>query len=79
MSKRNATRKKVKKELRSTLQQKLILVLVDYKNILPEKRYKRSLKKASRLLTSDIIGAMGKGVALPAKQIAEDNLEDVED
>lgn len=58
----------VKKELRNTLQQKLSLALADYKNILQEKKYERSLKRASRLLTTDIIVAMNKEAKVAAKK-----------
>jgi hypothetical protein len=73
MSKKNMTKKKVKKELRNTLHQKLSLALEDYKNILQEKKYERSLKRASRLLTSDILGAMNKEAKLAAKKPPKKN------
>lgn len=69
------TKKKVKKELRNTLHQKLSLALEDYKNILQEKKYERSLKRASRLLTSDILGAMNKEAKLAAKKTPKKNSE----
>lgn len=62
------TKKKAKKELRSTLQQKLSLVLTDYKNILQEKKYERSLRRASRLLTEEIIEAIDKGAKKAEKK-----------
>ena len=57
-----------KKELRNTLKQKLSIALVDYKNILQEKKYERSLKRASRLLSTEILDAMKK----EAKQASKD-------
>ena len=76
MAKKNSTKKKVKNELRITLHQKLSLALADYKTILQEKKYERSLKRATRQLSSDIIEALGKEAKLAAKKNSEkDNQE----
>ncbi|MDZ4795613.1 MAG: hypothetical protein SGI83_15150 [Bacteroidota bacterium] len=76
MAKKNNTKKKVKNELRTTLHQKLSLALADYKTILQEKKYERSLKRATRLLTSDIIEAIDKEAKQAAKKNQDQDIEE---
>ena len=67
LSMKQKDKKNTKKELRTTLHQKLSLALADYKNILQEKKYERSIKKASRRLTTEIIEALNKESKITAK------------
>jgi hypothetical protein len=53
MGKQINTKKAQIKKLRKEVQEKLAVVLADYKNILPKKRYSKTLKKASKLFVSN--------------------------
>jgi len=53
MAKKTKTKKVQTKKLRKEVQEKLSVVLADYKNILPEKKYSKTLKKATKLFVSN--------------------------
>jgi len=53
MAKKVNTKKTQVKKLRKEVQEKLAVVLADYKNILPEKKYSKTLKKATKLFVSN--------------------------
>lgn len=71
MKQKENNKKNTKKELRTTLHQKLSLALADYKSILQEKKYERSIKKASRRLTTEIIEALSKESKIIAKGVTK--------
>ncbi len=53
MAKKTKIKKVQAKKLRKEVQEKLAVVLADYKNILPEEKYSKTLKKASKLFVSN--------------------------
>jgi hypothetical protein len=52
MGKKRETKKIQVKKLRKEVQEKLAAALADYKNGLPDKKYSKTLKKASKLFVS---------------------------
>lgn len=76
MNQKENNKKIAKKELRTTLHKKLSIALADYKSILQEKKYERSIKKASRQLTSEIIEALGKESKLAAKSLPKKEVQE---
>jgi len=53
MAKKTNTKKVQAKKLRKEVQEKLAVVLADYKNILPGKKYSKTIKKATKLFVSN--------------------------
>ena len=53
MAKKTNAKKVQTKKLRKEVQEKLAVVLADYKNILPEKKYSKTIKKATKLFVSN--------------------------
>jgi len=49
--------KKMKKDLRKTIQEKLSLSLADYRSIVGEKKFESRIRKAARMLGGDIVKA----------------------
>ena len=52
MGKKRETKKIQVKKLRKEVQEKLAAALADYKNGVPDKKYSKTLKKASKLVVS---------------------------
>ena len=52
MGKKRETKKILVKKLRKEVQEKLAAALADYKNGIPDKKYSKTLKKASKLFVS---------------------------
>ena len=60
MGKKIETKKIEVKRLRKEVQEKLAAALADYKNGVPEKKYSKTLKKASKLFVSTFEKSNGK-------------------
>jgi hypothetical protein len=52
--------KNSEKELRKIIQQKISVAIADHKNGMEEKDFQNSLKKASKILSKDLIEAAAK-------------------
>lgn len=55
-----STGKKSKKLIRKTLQEKLSLTLADYRTVIGEKKFESRIRKAARLLGTDILKSLPK-------------------
>ena len=60
MGKKPETKKIEVKKLRKEVQAKLAAALADYKNGVPEKKYSKTLKKASKLFVNTFEKSNGK-------------------
>lgn len=60
MGKKQNVKKVHIKQLRKEVQEKLAVALADYKNVLPQEQYSKTLKKASKLFVSNFEKANGK-------------------
>lgn len=80
MGKNKETKKVKAKELRKEIMEKLAVALSGYKNGWPDKKYNKTLKKASRLFVTDLakIEARVKHKHKKPKKGAEDNVEQVQ-
>jgi hypothetical protein len=54
------SKKKSKKEIRNTIQEKLSLSLADYRSIVGEKKFDSRIRKTARAFGEDIIKALPK-------------------
>jgi predicted ArsR family transcriptional regulator len=54
------SKKKAKKEIRKTLQEKISGSLADYKSIVGEKKFNSRIRKAAKSLGADIVNAKPK-------------------
>jgi len=54
------SKKGPEKQLRRTIQEKLAAALTDHKNGMDDKEFQNSLKKASKILSKDMIDAAAK-------------------
>jgi hypothetical protein len=75
MGKKLGIKKIEVKRLRKEVQEKLAAALADYKNGLPEKKYSKTLKKASKLFVSSFEKSSEKSKAriekMPVKAVQE--------
>jgi hypothetical protein len=67
MAKKQAAKKVQVKQLRKEVQEKLAVALADYKNVLPEEKYSKTLKKASKLFVSSFEKISRKAKEKPEK------------
>ncbi len=67
MGKKRDTKKIHTKQLRKEVQEKLAVALADYKNALPQEKYSKTLKKASKLFVSNFEKTNGKEKEKSAK------------
>lgn len=67
MGKKQETKKIRVKELRKEVQQKLAVALADYKDVWTEKKYNKTLRRASKLFVTDLARAEKK-VSLKSKK-----------
>ena len=67
MGKKLETKKIEVKRLRKEVQEKLAAALADYKNGVPEKKYSRTLKKASKLFVSTFEKSNGRHKSKPER------------
>ena len=75
MGKKREIKKVEVKKLRKEVQEKLAAALSDYKNGLPEKKYSKTLKKASKLFVSRFEKSNGK-VKSEAPKIAVKKIQE---
>lgn len=54
------SKKKAKKEIRNSIQEKLSISLADYRSIVGEKKFNSRIRKTARVLGEDIIKALPK-------------------
>jgi len=67
MGKKQNVKKVHIKQLRKEVQEKLAVALADYKNALPQEKYSKTLKKASKLFVSSFEKINGTERVKPAK------------
>jgi hypothetical protein len=63
------------KQLRKEVQEKLAVALADYKNILPDRKYAKTLKKASRLFVDSFEKVNGREKVKPVKVLPKSRKE----
>lgn len=54
------SKKKAKKEIRNTIQEKLSVSLADYRSIVGEKKFDSRIRKTARALGEDVVRALPK-------------------
>jgi hypothetical protein len=71
MGKKRETKKVEVKRLRKEVQEKLAAALAGYRNGVPEKKYSKTLKKASKLFVSTFEKSNEKAPKIAVKKIQE--------
>lgn len=71
MGKKKQDKKVHVKQLRREVQEKLAVALADYKNILPDRKYAKTLKKASKLFVDSFEKVNGMEKEKPVKTTAK--------
>jgi hypothetical protein len=79
MGKKGDTKKIHTKQLRKEVQEKLAVALADYKNALPQEKYSKTLKKASKLFVSSFEKTNGKEKEKPAKMKSKKESKNIEE
>jgi hypothetical protein len=79
MAKKQAAKKVQVKQLRKEVQEKLAVALADYKNVLPEEKYSKTLKKASKLFVSSFKKINRKAKEKPEKIAVKKTQEPVQE
>ena len=76
MAKKKGTKKVMVKQLRKEVQQRLATALADFKNGWPEEKYKKTLKRASKLFVTDLARVEEKAKSKTKKKKAEPVVEE---
>ena len=63
------------KQLRKEVREKLAVALADYKNILPDRKYVKTVKKASKLFVDSFEKVNGREKEKPVKVVAKKRQE----
>ena len=76
MGKKKDTKKVMVKQLRKEVQQRLATALADLKNGWPEEKYKKTLKRASKLFVTDLARVEEKAKGKTKKKKVEPVVEE---